>query len=64
MAIRCGVLLPTLRLTDPIESAGVNWLRGEVRPESVPLAMSVSAGFGGSNTALIFGDSRYGNDRS
>ena len=55
MAVRCGALLPTLRLTDPIESPGVEWLRGEVRPEVLPLAMSVSAGFGGSNTALIFG---------
>jgi 3-oxoacyl-(acyl-carrier-protein) synthase len=55
MAVRCGALLPTLRLTDPIESPGVEWLRGEVRREALPLAMSVSAGFGGSNTALIFG---------
>jgi 3-oxoacyl-(acyl-carrier-protein) synthase len=55
-AIRCGALLPTLRLNDPIDSPGVNLLRGEVRRESLPLAMSVSAGFGGSNTALIFGD--------
>ena len=29
MAIRCGALLPTLRLTDPIQSPGVNWLRGK-----------------------------------
>ena len=55
MAVRCGALLPTLRLTDPIESPGVEWLRGKVRREVLPLAMSVSAGFGGSNTALIFG---------
>ena len=55
MAVRCGALLPTLRLTDPIESPNVEWLRGEVRREALPLAMSVSAGFGGSNTALIFG---------
>jgi 3-oxoacyl-(acyl-carrier-protein) synthase len=40
----------------------VNWLRGEVRREALLLAMSVSAGFGGSNTALIFGNSRFGND--
>jgi 3-oxoacyl-[acyl-carrier-protein] synthase II len=57
-AVRCGALLPTLRLTDPIVSPGVDWLRGEVRRESLPLAMSVSAGFGGSNTALIFGSGR------
>jgi 3-oxoacyl-[acyl-carrier-protein] synthase II len=60
-AVRCGALLPTLRLTDPIESPGVNLLRGEVRRESLPLAMSVSAGFGGSNTALIFGHGQLGN---
>ncbi len=60
IAVRCGALLPTLRLTDPIESPSVSWLRGEVRRESLPLAMSVSAGFGGSNTALIFGNGRFG----
>ena len=59
-AVRCGALLPTLRLTDPIESPGVDWLRGEVRREALPLAMSVSAGFGGSNTALIFGNGGSG----
>jgi 3-oxoacyl-[acyl-carrier-protein] synthase II len=57
-AVRCGALFPTLRLTDPIESPGVDWLRGEVRRQPLPLAMSVSAGFGGSNTALIFGSAR------
>ena len=36
MAVRCGALLPTLRLTDPIESASVEWLRGEVRREALP----------------------------
>jgi 3-oxoacyl-[acyl-carrier-protein] synthase II len=55
MAVRSGALLPTLRLTDPIESPGVDWLRGEVKRQPLPLAMSVSAGFGGSNTVLIFG---------
>jgi 3-oxoacyl-[acyl-carrier-protein] synthase II len=64
IAVRCGALLPTLRLADPIASPSVNWLRGEVRRESLPLAMSVSAGFGGSNTALILGSGRSGNDRS
>lgn len=58
-AVRCGALFPTLRLTDPIESPGVDWLRGEgrgdVRRQPLPMAMSVSAGFGGSNAALIFG---------
>ncbi len=57
-AVRCGALFPTLRLTDPIESPSVDWLRGEVRHQPLPLAMSVSAGFGGSNTALLFGSVR------
>ena len=57
-AVRSGALFPTLRLTDPIESPGVDLLRGEVRRQPLPLAMSVSAGFGGSNTALIFGSVR------
>lgn len=55
MAVRSGALLPTLRLTNPIESPGVEWLRGEVKRQALPLAMSASSGFGGSNTVLIFG---------
>lgn len=54
-AMREGALFPTLRLTDPIESAQVDWLRGEVRRQSLPTAISVSAGFGGSNATLVFG---------
>jgi 3-oxoacyl-(acyl-carrier-protein) synthase len=54
MAVRAGALLPTLRLTDPIESPGVDWLRGEVKRQPLPVAMSASSGFGGSNTVLIF----------
>jgi 3-oxoacyl-[acyl-carrier-protein] synthase II len=58
MAVRSGALLPTLRLADPIESPGVEWLRGEVKRQPLPLAMSASSGFGGSNTVLIFGSGR------
>jgi len=54
-AIRSGTIFPTLRLTDPIESAMLDWVKGEVRHEPVPLAMSTSVGFGGSNSVLIFG---------
>jgi 3-oxoacyl-[acyl-carrier-protein] synthase II len=55
MAVRSGTLLPTLRLTNTIESPGVDWLRGKVKRQPLPLAMSASSGFGGSNTVLIFG---------
>jgi 3-oxoacyl-[acyl-carrier-protein] synthase II len=55
MAVRAGALIPTLRLTNPIESRAVDWLKGEVERQPLPLAMSASSGFGGSNTVLIFG---------
>jgi 3-oxoacyl-(acyl-carrier-protein) synthase len=54
-AIRLGALFPTLRLADPIDSGEIDWIQGAVRRQELPLAMSVSAGFGGSNAALIFG---------
>jgi 3-oxoacyl-(acyl-carrier-protein) synthase len=57
MAVRSGTLLPTLRLTNPIDSPGIEWLRGEVKRQPLPLAMSASSGFGGSNTVVIFGSS-------
>jgi 3-oxoacyl-[acyl-carrier-protein] synthase II len=63
IAVRCGALLPTLRLTDPIESPSVDWLSGRVLCQEVALAMSVSAGFGGSNAALIFGNGPFGSGR-
>jgi 3-oxoacyl-[acyl-carrier-protein] synthase II len=52
--MQAGALFPTLRLTDPIESPAVDWLMGESRRQPVPVGMTVSAGFGGSNTSLIF----------
>jgi 3-oxoacyl-(acyl-carrier-protein) synthase len=57
-AMQAGALFPTLRLTDPIESSQIDWLRGELRRQPLPVAMSVSAGFGGSNAALVFGRPR------
>ena len=55
MAVRSGALLPTLRLTNPIESPGVHWLTGDATRQPLAVAMSASSGFGGSNTVLIFG---------
>ena len=54
LSLRAGVLFPTLRLQDPIDSEAIDWIRDGTRPESMTHAMSVSAGFGGSNTALVF----------
>jgi 3-oxoacyl-(acyl-carrier-protein) synthase len=54
MTLRSGTLFPTLRLEDPISSSSVELLRGRPRPSSMEVAMSVSAGFGGSNSSLVF----------
>jgi 3-oxoacyl-[acyl-carrier-protein] synthase II len=53
--IEAGALFPTLRLSDPLDSPIVDWVMHEPRHAPLPLAMTVSAGFGGSNAALIFG---------
>jgi 3-oxoacyl-[acyl-carrier-protein] synthase II len=55
LSLRFGVLPPTLRLANPIESEKVDWLADEPRRASPSLAMTASAGFGGSNTGLVFG---------
>ena len=55
LSLRFGFLPPTLRLENPIESATVDWVAGPPRKGSPSLAISVSAGFGGSNTSLVFG---------
>jgi 3-oxoacyl-(acyl-carrier-protein) synthase len=60
LALRGGVLIPTLRLNTPIATEAVDLLRGAVRPTSMDVAMSVSAGFGGSNTSLVFAIDRGG----
>ena len=55
LSLRSGVLFPTLRLSNPIPSSIVDWVTREPRRQFSPFAMSASAGFGGSNTTLIFG---------
>jgi 3-oxoacyl-[acyl-carrier-protein] synthase II len=54
LALRTGRLFPTLRLEEPIPSSSVELLRGRPRASSMAAAMSVSAGFGGSNASLVF----------
>ena len=54
LSLRSSTLYPTLRLNDPIESAAVDFVAGGVRKQEMIAAASVSAGFGGSNTSLVF----------
>jgi 3-oxoacyl-[acyl-carrier-protein] synthase II len=53
LALRSGTLFPTLRLERPIETTTVELL-SDPRPSPMRMAMSVSAGFGGSNASLVF----------
>ena len=55
LTLRSGVLFPTLRLKDPIHSPTIGWVRDVQRHQDLSLAMSASAGFGGSNSSLLFG---------
>jgi len=54
VSMRSAALFPTLQLTDPIESPAIDWLMAQPRRQPLPVGMTVSAGFGGSNTSLIF----------
>ncbi len=54
LALRTGTLFPTLRLEHPIETERVELLRSCPRRSPMDIALSVSAGFGGSNTTLVF----------
>jgi 3-oxoacyl-[acyl-carrier-protein] synthase II len=54
LALRTGTLFPTLRLDHPIETGSVDLLKSSPRHSSIDVAMSVSAGFGGSNASLVF----------
>ncbi len=54
LSLRSGTLFPTLRLAAGLETVFVDLLGGETRPTQMETAMSASAGFGGSNTSLVF----------
>jgi 3-oxoacyl-[acyl-carrier-protein] synthase II len=54
LALRAQRLFPTLRLSDPIDSPSVDWMLGGGREATLRVTASVSAGFGGSNAALVF----------
>ncbi|HEX5828314.1 MAG TPA: beta-ketoacyl-ACP synthase II [Candidatus Limnocylindrales bacterium] len=55
MAIREGVVPPTINLVDPDEhGAGLDLTPRVASRREVPVAMSNSFGFGGQNTALVF----------
>jgi 3-oxoacyl-[acyl-carrier-protein] synthase II len=55
LALRDGVLPPTLNLTDPDPDCDLDLVPREARRKPIGYALSNSFGFGGTNAALIFG---------
>ncbi|WP_165068157.1 beta-ketoacyl-ACP synthase II [Paludisphaera rhizosphaerae] len=53
LAIRDGVLPPTINLESPDPECDLNYLPGEAHERRVDVVLSNSFGFGGQNTALI-----------
>ena len=54
MAIRDGVIPPTINLENPDTDCDLDYTRGEAKSANVAVAMSNSFGFGGHNSVLIF----------
>lgn len=55
LSLRNGVVFPTLRLENPVQRVGIEWISGGSQRRQISRALSVSAGFGGSNASLLFG---------
>jgi len=54
LALRSQRLFRTLRLAEPINSPSIVWMTRGGRETMMSVAISVSAGYGGSNAALVF----------
>jgi len=54
LALRHGVLPPTINHDDPDPEIGLDVVPNEARPQRVEVALSNSFGFGGHNAALVF----------
>jgi 3-oxoacyl-[acyl-carrier-protein] synthase II len=54
LALRHGILPPTLNQTDPDPECDLDYVANTARPQQVEVALSNSFGFGGHNTAVVF----------
>jgi 3-oxoacyl-[acyl-carrier-protein] synthase II len=49
-----GVIHPTLNLESPDPDCDLDYVPNEAREKEVKTALSISAGFGGVNSAIVF----------
>lgn len=54
LALKEGILPPTINITDPDPECDLDYVAGEAREASIEYAMSNSLGFGGHNASLLF----------
>jgi 3-oxoacyl-[acyl-carrier-protein] synthase II len=55
LALREGFLPPTVHLEEPDPASGLDFVPRHARPAALRHALSNSYGFGGNNTAVVFG---------
>ena len=60
LAVRDGVVPPTINLDTPDPACDLDYTPNEARQRDVPVAMSNSFGFGGHNASLVVGRLRNG----
>jgi 3-oxoacyl-[acyl-carrier-protein] synthase II len=60
LAIRDGVIPPTINLDTPDPACDLDYTPNQARPRAISMAMSNSFGFGGHNGSLIVGNVRNG----
>jgi 3-oxoacyl-[acyl-carrier-protein] synthase II len=54
LALRHGIIPPTINLQDPEEGLGLDCVPLKARPVALEVAMTNAFGFGGTNVSLIF----------
>jgi 3-oxoacyl-[acyl-carrier-protein] synthase II len=55
LAIKDGVVPPTINLDNPDEGCDLDYVAHKARRQEVKVSMSNSFGFGGTNASLVFG---------